>query len=55
MPIKHGYERVKGKGWYKWGEHGKKYTYTIGNKQQREKALDKAKLQMRAIKVRQNH
>ncbi|MDR3596560.1 hypothetical protein [Clostridium sp.] len=48
MPIIKGIE--KGKYFYKWGEHGKKYFYIAGNKATREDAHEKAILQGRAIK-----
>lgn len=34
--------------YYRWGDHGKKYYYTPNDKNSREKALAKAKLQERA-------
>lgn len=47
MPL----ERVqhKGKPAYRWGKHGKAYTYTAGNKSSRERAKKKALKQGMAI------
>jgi len=55
-PITQGYEILDGKrvGWYRWGEHGKKYYYTPGNKKEREWAYNKAWDQGKAIHARQN-
>lgn len=40
-----------GKPGYKWGESGKCYTYTPGNKSSRERAKNAAKRQGRKIKA----
>jgi SPP1 gp7 family putative phage head morphogenesis protein len=40
---------INGKPGYKWGETGKCYTYTPGNKKEEKQALAKAKEQMKAI------
>lgn len=44
MPITQGYEMHKGerKGYYKSGEYGTKYYYTIGNETARKRAKTKA-------------
>lgn len=39
-----------GKPGYRWGKEGKCYFYTLGNKQSREKAKEKAIKQGKAIK-----
>ena len=49
MPIKKC--RSNGKPGYKYGDQGKCYTYTTGNKTSREKAKKKAGEQGRAIKA----
>lgn len=50
MPV----ERVvkDGKPAYRWGEHGKAYTYVANNIQSRERARALAAKQGRAIKAR---
>lgn len=47
MPITQGYD--DGKGFYKWGDKGKKYYYIPRSEESRKKAYDKAILQMHAI------
>lgn len=47
MPI-HRSKDVNGC-FYQWGNTGKKYYYTAGNKQERDKAYEKARKQERAI------
>lgn len=47
MPVKECQE--DGKPGFKWGDEGKCYTYTPGNKTSRERAKEKAKQQGRAI------
>ena len=42
----------KGKPAYRWGEHGKCYAYTAGNKRSRDAAKKKALEQGRAMWVR---
>ena len=49
MPIKRGIKNNKG--FYSFGDHGKKYTYIVGNKISRNIALNKAKKQGRVIKM----
>ena len=44
----------RGQNYYQWGEHGKKYYYTPGDKESREEAKAKAELQGRAIKASQS-
>ena len=39
---------------YRWGESGKKYHYTVGNKRSRDMAKSKAAKQGRAIKASQS-
>ena len=48
MPIKHCQEN--GKPGYKYGDRGKCYTYTPGNKRSESNALGKANKQRAAIK-----
>jgi len=50
MPIKQGYEIVDGerKGYYQWGESGKRYYYTPGDKSSRTRAKNNAKAQQKA-------
>lgn len=50
MPIKQGYEYKDGekKGWYRWGDSGKKYYYTPGNESSRKRAKNKAEEQQEA-------
>jgi hypothetical protein len=43
MPVIRGIE--KGKPYYRWGGHGKKYFYTPNNERSRKLAQDKAKKQ----------
>lgn len=43
--------RKNGKPGYSWGQEGKCYTYTTGNKASRERAKSKAKEQGQAIKA----
>lgn len=52
MPVKKC--RKNGKPGYKWGDEGKCYTYTPGNKKSRERAEERAEEQGRAIKARKN-
>ena len=40
---------------YRWGQSGKKYYYTAGNKQSRERARQKALRQGRAIHARRRN
>lgn len=47
MPVKECQE--DGKPGYKWGDEGKCYTYTPGDKASRERAKEKAKKQGRAV------
>lgn len=52
MPYQYGkftYGKNKGKCWVRWGESGKKYAYTCGNKVSRERAKKKAYAQAKAI------
>lgn len=53
MPINSGYEIIDGdqKGFYRYGKKGKKYYYTPGDDEGREKAYNKALKQMKAIKA----
>lgn len=53
MPLQNGYTTKNGTrvGYYKWGDSGKKYKYTIGNRKSRENAKNKAKKQGRAIEA----
>jgi hypothetical protein len=44
----------KGKDFYQWGKHGKKYHYILNNKKSRESAKAKAAKQGRAIKASQS-
>lgn len=46
--------RSNGKSGYKWGESGRCYTYTKGNKSSEANAMAKAQLQGRAIEVSKN-
>lgn len=50
MPIQQGYEQFRGKrmGYYQWGNSGKKYHYTIGDKRSRQRARRKAEEQRSA-------
>lgn len=50
MPIEQGYTTRDGerRGYYRWGSHGKMYTYTPGNERSRKAARAKAVKQMRA-------
>jgi len=50
MPVRRGKDS-KG-AYYRWGNKGKKYHYTPGNKRSRATAKSKAKRQGRAIKAR---
>ena len=54
MPIQHGYTTRDGerRGFYRWGESGKMYTYPPGNESARKKAKEKARKQGQAIKAR---
>lgn len=56
MPINRGYETVEGeqKGFFRYGDSGKKYYYEPGNDLSRERAYDKALEQMKAIKANNN-
>ena len=51
MPIQRGYTTVDGerKGWYRWGDEGKKYYYEPGNERSRSTAKGLAVRQGRAI------
>lgn len=49
MPVRRG-EDSKGP-YYQWGESGKKYRYTAGDKSSRERAKRKAERQGRAIRA----
>jgi len=49
MPVKR--STKDGKPCYKWGDEGKCYTYTAGNKSSRERAKRKAAEQGQAIKA----
>lgn len=49
MPVQR--STKNGKPCYKWGQEGKCYTYTPGNKASRERAKSKAAAQGRAIKA----
>ena len=50
MPIHQGYGEHNGKrmGWYRWGESGAKYWYSIGNEMSRKRAKTKAEQQRQA-------
>ena len=54
MPVERVTKTVKGqpRAGYRWGQHGKVYTYSPGNKVARTKAFAKAARQGRAIKAR---
>ena len=54
MPIQHGYTTRDGerRGYYRWGEAGTMYTYPPGDGRARERAMEKARRQGRAIKAR---
>jgi len=47
MPVQQGYTTRNGerKGYFQWGNSGKKYLYTPGNKASRERAKSMAKKQ----------
>lgn len=49
MPLKR--STKNGKPCYKWGDSGKCYAYTTGNKKSRDRAKSLAKKQGRAIKA----
>jgi len=51
MPVQHGTTTVNGKqvGFYRWGNSGKKYTYTLGDEAGRKRAKERATRQGRAI------
>ena len=49
MPLKR--STKNGKPCYKWGDSGKCYTYTAGDKASRERAKNNAKKQGRAIEA----
>jgi hypothetical protein len=49
MPVMRGQDS-KGP-YYRWGAGGKKYHYTAGDEDSRERALEKAKAQGRAIEA----
>ena len=51
MPVRLYYTTKNGKkvGYYKWGNSGKKYFFTPGNKASRKKAREKAREQEKAI------
>lgn len=53
MPLQQGYTTEDGerKGYYRWGDSGKKYKYTPGNEQSRKRAKKKAKKQGKAIEA----
>jgi len=50
MPIKQGYTTRNGerRGYYQWGDSGKKYLYTPGNERSRKRAKRKARKQQKA-------
>lgn len=50
MPVQRGTDS-KGP-FYRWGNSGKKYRYTAGNKSSRSRAYNRAAKQGRAIKAR---
>lgn len=52
MPVKQGYN--KGKGFYQYGDSGKKYYYVIGNEKQRKEAKRKSIIQGYAIQANSN-
>lgn len=54
MPMNNSVEIVDGekKGYYQYGETGKRYYYEIGNKESRTIARQKAEKQARAINAR---
>ena len=56
MPIKKGTTTLKGKkvGYYKFGEKGTKYPYTLGNEKSRKAARELARIQGAAIKASQS-
>jgi hypothetical protein len=49
MPVKR--TTKNGKPAYRWGDSGKAYTYTAGNKSSRERAKSKAREQGRAARA----
>jgi len=51
MPVKKC--KSNGKSGYKWGDKGKCYTYSTGDKESREAAKEKAAKQGKAIKANQ--
>ena len=53
MPVHRGTAIRKGKrvGWYRWGNHGKKYYYTLGSESSRKRARAKAEKQGRAARA----
>jgi hypothetical protein len=53
MPVKRC--RSNGRPGYKWGDSGKCYTYTPGNKRSRAAAKAKAAKQGKAVKANKNH
>jgi len=53
MPLRRGYTTRNGKrvGYYQYGKEGKKYTYNPGSREERYRAKEKAKKQMKAIQA----
>jgi hypothetical protein len=56
MPVERGTTTRGGirVGFYRWGQHGTKYTYKPGSEASRERAYNKAARQGRAIKWSQS-
>jgi len=54
MPLQQGYTTVDGerKGWYRWGDAGKRYFYEPGNDRSRATAKGLARRQGQAIESR---
>ena len=55
MPVHRGIDSKTGRPFFQWGQHGKKYFYTSGDIQSRQKAKAKAARQGRAIEFRKHH
>jgi len=53
VPIKQGYTTKSGerKGYYQWGDSGKKYYYTPGNDRSRKRARARARKQQAAARA----
>lgn len=43
--------KIEGKPGFRWGRRGKCYTYTPGNGESRQRTIEKARAQGRAIKA----